>query len=1460
MKRRVRATVAFTSLLFVSFAFGSVVVAAAPDNAERIQVLFLGDNGHHRPAERFKQLQPVLAARGIDVTYTDDVRNMNAKTLGQYDALLVYANIDSIELAAAKALLDYVDGGGGFVPLHCASYCFRNSDEVVALIGAQFRRHGTGVFRTEIASSEHPIMKGFDGFESWDETYVHDKHNETNRTVLEYRIDKEGKEPWTWVRTHGKGRVFYTAWGHDERTWGSAGFQNLVERGIRWAARTDPSVAGEFRDPAAQAAFKVPPLTAKRTDVKPFEYVEAKIAFYPPRGDRSGGGAWNRMQLPLEPAESMKHFVTPVDFEVQLFAAEPQIGKPICMNWDERGRLWIAETVDYPNDLQPPGRGNDLIRICEDTDGDGRADKFTVFADKLSIPTSLTFARGGVIVHQPPQTLFLKDTDGDGRADVRQVLLDGWNTRDTHAGPSNLQYGLDNWIWGMVGYSGFTGTVGGEQHQFSQGFYRFKPDGSKLEFVRSTNNNTWGLGFSEDGLIFGSTANGNPSVYMPVANRYYESVRGWSAERLGGIADSYMFHAPTEKIRQVDWHGGYTAAAGHALYTARSYPQQYWNRTAFVTEPTGHLVGTFILNRDGADVHSTNPFNLLGSDDEWSAPIMAEVGPDGQVWVIDWYNYIVQHNPTPVGFQTGKGNAYATDLRDKKHGRIYRVVYKGASPTSAISLGDATPAQLVEALKSDNMLWRRHAQRLLVERGERDVVPALISLVGDKGVDKIGLNTAAIHALWILQGVGALDGSDAQATAAAVAALRHPSAGVRRNSAAVLPRTNESAAAILDAGLLNDADAQVRLAALLALAEMPPSADAGKAIVAMLQLPGNAGDRWIPDAATSAAAAHDVHFLKALAAGGAAAANNRAALNAAAIVAEHYARGGATVVLPSLITALADGERAVADVVVTGLSKGWPRSAEPISNLPQPSMEKLLANLSPGAKGQLIKLASAWGNKEFEKYAGLLVESLLTATGDDKQTEAQRLDSARQLVAFRNDDSQVVDGLLKIVSPRTPPELAAGIIDALAASQSPAVGPSLVKRFGSLTPSAKTAALRVLLSRAPATRVLLDSIEQGQIHLSELSLDQRQALAAHPDRDISSRAKQLLSRGGGLPDPDRQKVLEELMPLTQVVGDAELGKQVFKQQCAKCHTHNGEGTKIGPDLTGMAVHPKVELLTHLIDPSRSVEGNYRVYRVVTEDGRVLSGLLASETKTSIELYDAEGKKHVVLRDDIEELVASPKSLMPDGFEKQVPPEAIANLLEFLTQRGKFLPLDLRKVATIVSTRGMFYSEDAAAERLIFADWSPKTFDGVPFNLVDPQGDRTANVVMLYGPQGKFPPQMSKSVTLPCNAPAKAIHLLSGVSGWGAKQPRTNGTVSMIVRLHYADGAIEDHPLLDGQHFADYIGRFDVPQSRLAFMLRSQQIRYLAVFPKRPDNIREIELVKGPDQTAPIVMAVTVESP
>jgi putative heme-binding domain-containing protein len=893
-------------------------------------------------------------------------------------------------------------------------------------------------------------------------------------------------------------------------------------------------------------------------------------------------------------------------------------------------------------------------------------------------------------------------------------------------------------------------------------------------------------------------------------------------------------------------------------------------------------VGTFAITADGADFYSTSPCNLIASDDEWASPILAEVGPDGNVWVIDWYNFIVQHNPTPQGFRTGRGNAYESDLRDKKHGRIYRVAYVGrtGSPSETagggngtdglpvrptFTLEDATPDHLVTALKHSTMLWRKHAQRLLVERGETDVVPALIEQVNDQSTDPIGLNVGAIHALWTLKGLGALDKAEGEAFDAAVAALKHPSVGVRRNAVQVLPFEASSLKALLESGVANDKDAQVRLACLLALSDMPDGEGIGTAIGSAAMDDAVTRDRWLRDAATSAAAVHALPFFEHLVR--VYEAPNPPGTSADAAywpivqrAAEHVARGRpSSEDVGKLIDLMQRGGGLFSQSVLAGLAAGWPREhSVTLTPASEKSLVAMLEIVPAGSKGQLIRLASLWGSKELEKYADEIGAALLASVSDTGASIRDRIAAARQLIGFQPSDAGVVTKVLALVTAQAAPELAEGLIAALSQSTADNVGPQLIARLQSLTPAARDAAYRALLSRPETTLALLDAADAGKASLTDLTLDQKQALGNHPSRRIRERAVAMLKAGGGLPNADRQKVLAELLPLAERKADAALGKEVFKKQCSKCHVHGTEGTRIGPDLTGMAVHPKHELLTNIIDPSRSVEGNFRVYTVVTTEGIVLNGMLASETRTSIELIDTEAKRHAIPREDIEELVGSTKSLMPEGFEKQVTQDDIANLLEFLAQRGKYLPLDLRKVATTVSTKGMFYNEEADAERLIFPDWSPRTFKDVPFVLVDPQGGRVANSVVLYGPIGLLTQRMPRSVTLLCNSPAKAIHFLSGVSGWGYPFSE-EGSVSVIVRLHYADGETEDHELKNGVHFADYIRRVDVPGSEFAFRLRGQQIRYLSVQPHRSEVIKEVELVKGPDRTAPVVMAVTVET-
>lgn len=1236
----------------------------APQIQKGIRILFLGDQGHHRPADRFKQLESELAKAGLRYTYTETLDDLNPDKLAGYDCLVIYANHTKISPEQEQSLMDFVKNGGGLVALHCASYCFLNSTNYLELVGARFKSHKTGDFEETVVKSDHPVLQGVSPIKSWDETYVHEMHN-TNRVVLAERVEGDHHEPYTWVRTSGKGRVFYTAWGHDQRTWSNTNFVHMVINAIEWTSEPSPT--------------RLTP----HAGLPPFRYTNSPALPNYLAGARWGtqGDPLRTMQEPLSPEESMKHLVLLPGFQATLFAAEPQITKPICMQWDASGRLWIAETVDYPNQMQPLGQGHDRIKICEDTDGDGRADKFTIFADKLSIPSGFVFYKNGIIVVHSGLTEFLQDTNGDSKADVRTVLFRGWGTTDTHAGPSNLRYGFDNWIWGTVGYSGFEGVVGGKRLRFGQGIYRFKPDGSALEFVRSSNNNTWGLGISEDNIIFGSTANNNASMYMPIPNRYYEAVRGWSASRLETVADSQEFFPITDKVRQVDWHGRYTAGAGAALYTARQFPKEYWNRVQFVAEPTGHLLGKFHLHPDGADFTACNGRNFLASDDEWTSPVAAEVGPDGALWVIDWYNYIIQHNPVPVGFQKGKGNAYETPMRDKLHGRIYRIEYVGGSKSPKMNLAKASAKELVQALKSDNLFWRLTAQRLLVERGDSSVVPDLCDLVSDQKVDEIGLNAGAIHALWTLEGLHQFETSGKQPSRipyryepggpskevkeALNAGLGHPSIAVQRAAIMVAPRDEIPQWERL-AAQKGEVEPQPLLSFLLAASECPPDGLVGNFLAVLVRQNSASWDRWVRDAATCAAARNDTFFLGGMVGSednSSLSKTNTAISEVVRRVAIHYALGAPKDVISLLAEINPQHHSPIISALLEGLSAAWPTGDAPsLDNSEKGALQKLMGNLDSDNQARLLVLAQKWQRADlFPNGTAALAESLILTLKDSSAEFPQRSAAATKLVALR-DSPETIQCILQQVNELSPPDLSSELIDALAKSRDPQTGHALVEHLPKLTPAARRYEIGVLLRRAEWSSALLDAIETGKLPPSELATEQWAQLKENPDSKIAKRAQALAGSRGAI-TADRAAIVEKSLPAAAKPGDSHRGKEVFDVNCAVCHSFNGTGGKVGPNLTGIGSREAREILIDILDPNRSVEANYRSWIVSTGD-ETFAGRLESETQTTVEILDSAGQKHVIQRKDIRQMTTNGSSIMPNGFES-LPETDLSALLAYL---------------------------------------------------------------------------------------------------------------------------------------------------------------------------------------------------
>ncbi|NWK55615.1 ThuA domain-containing protein [Verrucomicrobiaceae bacterium N1E253] len=804
---------------------GAKTSRAPVEGEKRISVLFLGapksHSAAHDPITRYRVIKKHLGAHGVNFSYTENPKEaFDAEKLKQYDALLMYGNWEqngTMPPDQEKVLLDYVNEGGGFLPIHCASACYGKSDTFVNLVGARFMSHGTGVFSPKNTETSHPITRGCKCVHAWDETYAHDRHAE-DRIILQKRDD----EPWSWIRNQGKGRVFYTASGHDHRVWDHPDFHEIIRRAILWCV-------GD----ANRASLN-------NLDIQPLKFAQARLPGYLKQKTIES------YQEPLSPQESIKHVQVPASFEISLFASEPDIINPIAVNWDDRGRAYVVESIDYPNNHRSGNIGNDRIKICEDSDGDGIAEKFLVFADKLSLATSVLHAYGGVICTNGTELLFLQDSNGDDVADVRKVLFKGFSMSDTHAGPSNMRWGYDGWIYATVGYSGFKGTVGGKKHDFRTGIFRFrlKPQPAKeelgkdgtlqhlceLEFLQNTTNNTWGLGMTEDFDIFASTANANPSMYMTFPRSIYKQF-DLKQPRTPRADSNPLFFPSSTDVRQVDVHGGYTSAAGHAFYTGRRFPDTYTNKIAFVCAPTGKLVGQFQFTPRGAGFKATQlPNNMYNSADAWSAPVAAEVGPDGALWICDWYNIIVQHNPVPTkhsaGYDAkkGRGNAYVCPLRDKQHGRIYRVFPKGSEAEAHSVMSLAQAVEILTKEKPPSQFWQIKAQQKIldsVNSNNKTTDDEMLKLV-------VSLKKATPFTLVHLYTLQELNHLDVETLKRAMAS---PDAGVRRAAIKHAPDKGLLESTFIRDGFITEVEPRALQQLLLAFSKVAPSESVASALM-----------------------------------------------------------------------------------------------------------------------------------------------------------------------------------------------------------------------------------------------------------------------------------------------------------------------------------------------------------------------------------------------------------------------------------------------------------------------------------------------------------------------------------------------------------------------------------------------------------------------------------------------------
>ncbi len=974
---------------------------------------------------------------------------------------------------------------------------------------------------------------------------------------------------------------------------------------------------------------------------------------------------------PKSPADELKAFRLPPGFEMQLVAAEPDIHKPLNMAFDAEGRLWVSETIEYPFPTNP-AKGRDAIKVLSDFGPDGRARKVRTFADGLHIPIGiLPLSVGGrgdsALSYSIPNISRLTDTDGDGKADKKEVFYGNYGFADTHGMTNSFTWGFDGWVYACHGFSNTSTVKGADGRPItmqSGNTYRMRPDGSHLEQWTWGQVNPFGLCFDPLGNLYSCDCHSQP-IYQLLRGAYYPSF-GKPHDGLGFGPEAISFYPDS------------TAIAGIAYYAADYYPPAYRD-AAYIGDVVTNRVNLFRLTWHGSSPRATKE-DFLRSGDPWFRPVSVTLGPDGALYVADFYNRIIGHYEVPL---THPG-------RDRERGRIWRIVYRGpdghVKPLAPVQdLTRESAAELVADLALPNLAVRTLATNQLVERGAAGA-EAVKAVMGPNSAP-----TQRMHGLWVLERTGALD--DRTLTAAAHDADR----GVRTHAFHVLGERKDWTPALhgLAVAALNDPDPFVKRYAADALGRHPAPENLEPLIrllhqarvddthlihVARMALRDNLlpAESWrvvatLPegDRAAVAGVALGVPSPDSAAFLLASMASRRPQADAAgAAVVRHVARYGSKPTTDALLAVLrqdvAEPERQF--VLFRAFEQGIQERGGTLSNEARlwatVLTHRLLGSRRPSEVTAGISLAGSLRLPDAQPR-------LITLADSAGVPEAQRLAALNSLVAI---DPTLHAGLLgRILADAAEPfGLRQQVSGILARLNRPEALAQLVAALPTAPAPLQTVIANDLLGSREGTNHLLDAIAAGKASpqlLREPGIEPR--LSRSPFPGVVQRAAQLTK---GLPPAD-QRVQELLHKRRAAFVAAKpnpaLGAQVFEKHCSVCHQLGGKGAKVGPQLDGVGIRGLDRLLEDVLDPNRNVDQAFRLTTLNLKSGQVASGLLLKEEGEVYVLADAQGKEVRVPKKAVEERTVSQLSPMPANFADQVPEADFNNLIAFLlTQRAK----------------------------------------------------------------------------------------------------------------------------------------------------------------------------------------------
>jgi putative membrane-bound dehydrogenase-like protein len=944
---------------------------------------------------------------------------------------------------------------------------------------------------------------------------------------------------------------------------------------------------------------------------------------------------------PYSPKEALKTFKIESGYRIEPFASEPDVVSPVAMDIDENGDIYVVEDRGYP--LNIDGKLGRVKML--------HAGRVTIFADHLVLPTGVMRWKKGILVTDAPDVWYFEDTDGDGVADVKRKMLTGFpftNPQHTVNGPV---YGLDNWIY-LAAQGAATATIFKKEfgdrgsdirYVDREGVpplkergrnVRFRPDTNQLEALSGASQ--FGQSFDDWGRHF-TVSNSNHIQEEAVAARYLK--RNPDLPVRSAIEDM-SDHGAAAKVYSIVEHPRFEMLSGVGEFTS-ACGIAYYRGSSFTAEPVHGIVHRDVLVDNGSIYlakRAQDGVEFLASTDAWFRPVNMYIGPDGAMYVMDYYRMIIEH---PEWMATK--HQHSPDLfKGIDRGRIYRIVPDGAGgPLKSIRLGGASNQELVKELANPVIWWRRNAQRLLMDRNAVDVTADLVRLFQESPSPQ-----GRVHALWTLEGLGKLDAESIRK------ALADPVPGVRENGIKLaelhLPALEKDLLA-----MAADADSRVRYQLLLTLGFV--NSPASQSIRERL-LFDNLEDKWFQIAALSASSDDAPRlFDKAVAMGGP---ETKGKAMLCGYLAAVIGARQKPAEIEHLLQRLASSSWQAASL--NGLNQGLRRRRGAESKRAQELLLGIFETGEPKSRAAALRSLDIMGLPNGEASKGALTKAV--ARAKDPKTDAElRADSIGLLALATPEENASL--FQSLIDPHQPEVVQAAAVRAYGKVNGDEVAAFLLKNWRTVAAPVRADAADAIIREPSRVRLLLAALKTGDVQPWTLGFRHRNRLMMNSDPEIREAARPILSQSPA----DREAVVKKYEAALDMKADYARGEQVFRSTCSKCHRLNGYGSEVGPDLTTVRNQPRQWLLTNILIPSLSIAQDYESYVVETVSGGTFDGVIGpkGQSPTTVTLRHEDGKEDVIQRQDIKSMYVTNLSAMPGDMEKQVNLQQMADVIEYL---------------------------------------------------------------------------------------------------------------------------------------------------------------------------------------------------